>query len=133
MKRIIRAIVISFISLYAASLLLPSFSYSGSYMILAKASIVFALTTVFIKPVLKIVTIPINWLTLGLFACVLNVFILYITIGLVNGVYVTPFYFAGYSYNGFIFPAIAFTKFWSLVLTSFFISWVSNLLKWLYD
>jgi putative membrane protein len=55
-------------------------------------SAVLAFANTFIKPVLKLITLPITIITLGLFALVLNVFMLYLTQWISNSFFDTGFY-----------------------------------------
>ncbi|MCL2631673.1 MAG: phage holin family protein [Coriobacteriia bacterium] len=55
-------------------------------------SAVLALINTFIKPILKLITLPITIITLGFFALVLNVFVLYLTKWISNTYLDTGFY-----------------------------------------
>ncbi len=78
----------------AAAYIVPGIEVSsfGTALIVA---LVFGLINIFIKPVLKILTFPINLLTLGIFGLVLNVLLFWAVSGLV----------AGFAISGFI-PAL---------------------------
>jgi putative membrane protein len=58
------------------------------------ASIIFGLLNTFIKPLLFVLTLPINLITLGLFTLVINAIILLITSSLLTGFEVTGFWSA---------------------------------------
>jgi putative membrane protein len=55
------------------------------------AAIVLGLLNTFIKPILQILALPITILTLGLFYFVINVLIIYVAAGLVDGFAVNGF------------------------------------------
>ena len=50
----------------------PGVSFTGSLKSLAIAGVLLGLVNFFVKPMLKIVTLPIRMLTLGLFSLVIN-------------------------------------------------------------
>lgn len=81
--------------LYALALILtawliPGISVNGllSAMI---ACVVIALINTFIKPVLKLITLPINILTIGLFALILNALLFMLAAWLTPGIEVDSF------------------------------------------
>lgn len=55
------------------------------WKVAAVASVVIGIINVSIGPVLRLVTLPVRWLTLGLFTLVLNGFLLVIVTKVVNG------------------------------------------------
>ena len=58
------------------------------------ASIVLSFINLFLKPILKIIFLPINILSLGFFTLIINAVILYCTSGIVKGFYVKDFFSA---------------------------------------
>lgn len=56
------------------------------------ASIVYGIVKFFFKPILKILSIPINILTLGLFNLVINGAILYLSAVFYSGIYIRGFW-----------------------------------------
>lgn len=63
-----------YLSALALNVLFPSILpvYVQSYPVAIVVSIVFALVNMLIRPILKIITLPINVITLGLFSLVVN-------------------------------------------------------------
>lgn len=89
-KKIVSNIILSALSLYLVSLTMDSMSiYSLASLI--KLSIVFGLLNVTIKPILKLFSLPITFLTLGLFSLVINALVLKFAFSLVSGVYLDGF------------------------------------------
>ena len=58
------------------------------------ASIVLSFINLFLKPILKVIFLPINILSLGFFTLIINAVILYCTSGIVKGFYVKDFFSA---------------------------------------
>lgn len=84
-KKIISNIILSALSLYIVSLTMDSMSIY-SLVALLELSIVLGLLNVTIKPLVKLFSLPITFLTLGLFSLVINAFVLKIAFSIVPGV-----------------------------------------------
>ncbi|MCC5910125.1 MAG: phage holin family protein [Clostridiaceae bacterium] len=87
MKRFILSWIISGVSIYVIANILSGVDVSGFEATLIAAAILGAVN-IFIRPILVILTLPINLLTLGLFTFVINGFVLKMTAALVTGFYV---------------------------------------------
>ncbi len=76
-----------------ASYLLPGFTVSSVSMMIIGAAVL-GLLNVTLKPLLILLTLPLNLLTLGLFTLVINGIIIYITGGLIKGWHIGSFWTA---------------------------------------
>ncbi len=114
----IRSILITAITLAVLAWLLPSVGYLN-LVTLILASLVLTLLQKIVKPVLKILFLPINIVTLGLFSLVINVFILWLATFLVPGLSIEPTVLFG----------IRLGEFGTLLVISFLITFIQNLLK----
>jgi putative membrane protein len=65
------------------------------------AGIVLGLLQMFVRPVLKILFLPINIVTLGIFSWLINVFILWLATQLVPGFEIRPMLLLGYQLGEF--------------------------------
>ena len=81
------------LAIMATAYLLPGVSLSGFVPALVTA-LVLGLVNAFIKPVLLLLTLPINILTLGLFTLVINALMFWMVSGLVEGFVVPDFWTA---------------------------------------
>jgi putative membrane protein len=66
-------------ALWVATRLVPGVSYTGGWLPFLGVAVVFGVVNAFIRPVAKILTFPIILLTLGIFALVVNGFMLWLT------------------------------------------------------
>ncbi len=85
MKKISLFIVVNAISLYLVSLLMDSM-YIGSFSALLILTLIFGALNLTIKPLLQFFSLPITFLTLGLFSLVINGIVLKLAFSLVPGV-----------------------------------------------
>lgn len=73
MRSFLIKIVSAVLGLWIAVNFVPGVDFTGSLKNLALAGILLGLVNFFIKPVLKLVTLPIRMLTLGLFEIIINI------------------------------------------------------------
>ena len=82
MDRVIQ-VLINAAALYVAQLLVEGvdfdFSQEGAWWQFLLVALIFGLVNTFLKPVLRILTLPITMVTLGLFLVVINAFLLWLT------------------------------------------------------
>ncbi len=131
MKSAIRAILINTGALWLAAQAASGISYQNDFRILLFASLALAVINTLVKPLVKIVALPINFLTLGAFSWLINALMLYLVTVIVPGFSVSAFDFPGYTWKGFVIPAAQFNDFWAFVVVSLLISFIGNFLSWL--
>lgn len=66
------------VALYAASWFVAGFSFTGGIKEYAIAGVVLGLLNMLVKPVLKLISMPVIILTLGLFTIVINALLLWV-------------------------------------------------------
>lgn len=86
------------------------------------ASLVFLVINFFVSPILKLIFLPINLLTLGLFRWIINVMVLYLFDWLYAGIQISSFSFPGFSSTILVLPPAELSLFWTLVLSSLIMS-----------
>jgi putative membrane protein len=92
MKIVIKWLLIA-LGVYLASYLLDGIEVD-SFSVALIVGIVLGLINLIIKPVLKILTLPITIITLGLFSFILNAFLFYLAAVIVDGFEVNSFIYA---------------------------------------
>lgn len=95
---ILKSFLITGIAIFLLGFLFGAVTYT-SWSVLAVASIVLTLLQKFIRPVLKILFLPINIITLGFFSWVINALILWLAIALVPGFHIDPIIIGGYAFG----------------------------------
>jgi putative membrane protein len=95
--------------------------------ILILASLLLAIVDLVVKPILNLVLLPLNLITLGAFRWIINVIVIYLVTLLIPEFKVKPFIFPGLQLYGFVIPLLHFNLFWTYILISFILSLVSNL------
>lgn len=78
MDRILQTLI-NAAALYVAVLIVPNLGFTGEWWQLLLVAFIFGLVNTFLRPVLRIVTLPISIMTLGLFLVVINALMLLLT------------------------------------------------------
>jgi len=86
----IMQLLISAFAFYVTAYLIPGFVISG-WQALVVISIVWGILTLIIRPILILLTLPINFLTLGLFTFVINALLLMLMTKIVPGFSISGF------------------------------------------
>lgn len=130
MKSFVRGILVNFLALFFISQTIGGIVYSQQIIILFWASLYLSIFNLIIKPLLNLLLMPINLLTLGAFRWVINVIVLFLVTLFVNDFQIVAINFSGTSFGGFVIPSISLTFFWSLILISFIVETVSSIINW---
>lgn len=85
--------LVSALAILAAAYLLPGV-HIGGFITALIVAVVLGIINAFLKPILLLLTLPINILTLGLFTFVVNAFVILIVSSLVPGFRVDGFLWA---------------------------------------
>jgi putative membrane protein len=88
MKLILRILINAF-AIWLTAMLLESFNFSGNFWSLIVVAIIFGLINALIRPIVKLLTLPINLMTLGLFTLVINTLMLLLTVWLSDSLSLT--------------------------------------------
>jgi len=83
-------LLINALAFYITSYIIPGMVIGGWQTLLVIA-VVWGILTIFIKPILVILTLPINIMTLGLFTFVINAILLLIMSNIVPGFHLAGF------------------------------------------
>jgi len=115
---ILKPIIITLLSILILAWLLPAVSYLN-FTTLLIASVVLTILNSIVKPALKILLLPINIITLGLFSWVINVLILWLLIAIVPGFHIDQIDAFGLHLGWFF----------SLLVVSFLISLIRGIIE----
>lgn len=131
MKTILRAIFLNLVSLYLVAMFYSGLTIDNKPAVYFAAAVVWTLLNKIVKPIIKLLLLPINLLTLGLFSWVVNVITLFLLTYFIKGVAIHAYTFPGIAYQGFIIPQMHFNLLISYIITSLVLSLTHMLLIWL--
>jgi putative membrane protein len=78
MENLLFHIIANTLGIWLASRFITGVEFNGSFQYLLLAGVILGLISFFIKPVLKLITLPLRILTLGLFGIVLNMLLIWL-------------------------------------------------------
>jgi len=128
MKRFFQRSFRTFLTLAALRWFFPGFEVGDKIYILILAALLLTAINILVKPFLKLIFLPLNLVSFGLFGWVINVFSLLILTFLIDEVKFAAFQFPGLNYSGFSIPPISFSALGSLIVGSFLLSLIRRII-----
>jgi putative membrane protein len=122
MRKIIVNLLQAAASFYIAAYFLAGFKIDNTWSAYVIASLVFVIFNFFLSPIIKLLLLPINLLTLGLFRWLTNVLVLYLFDLIYDGINIMAFTYPGYSSSVISIPSGDLNLFWVLVIASLLMS-----------
>lgn len=110
-KKFFLSTILTIFAIIVAEKVIPNFSFDGSFWLLIKLSLIVTALHFLLKPILKIIFLPLIWITFGFFSIVINMMIFQI--------------------SSMFFPGMIVFNFLSLILVSMIISLVNYPLQWM--
>lgn len=131
MKGLLKNTIIDGFSLFLTAQTLSGVKVEGGFMTFVFGGLALSLMTSFLKPVLKIITLPINIVTFGTFSFVINIIVLYLLTVFIPQIKVSAFIFQGFSLYGFVIPKFFLNTFFAFVVVSFTLSVIISFFRWI--
>lgn len=128
MKHLVRVFLFNVFGLWLTTQLLPTLTIIGSWQMIMIAGFVLSILMIIVKPILKILFIPINLITFGLLSWFVDVIVLFLLTIVTPQVQITAGTLPRLSWGGFVVPAIYLSYFWALVTTSVLFTVITNIL-----
>lgn len=122
--------MINLVALYATTEFIKGLSYTGGLKSLIIGAFFFMLINWILVPLLKILFLPLNLLTVGLFSWVVNVLALY-ALTTVSSFVLFPYKFPGVNLGFLNIPPTELTTFWVAIIASVLIGVITHFLQWL--
>lgn len=131
MKVFLRHVLVNLLVLYLTDLIYPGFSIVHDFKTLLSAAFIWLLLNKIVKPIIKLLLLPINLITLNLFSWVISLLTLFLLQVLVGGISISSYSFPGASFQGFIIPAMFIGVFISYLITSTLLNALHSFIFWL--
>ncbi len=133
MKGILRNVLVYAFSLYLTQLVFSGLLVHGGLRTFIVGGILLAIGFKIIKPILSIISLPFNMLTLGLFSILIISFILFLITLVYPPLEVVPFTFKGVTLLGIEIHKFYVSPLLSYVVISGTIYLITKLINWLFD
>ena len=131
MKSFLRNTLINALSIFVLDQAVPGLSVSGGFLTLIAGGLALSLLFLVVKPVLNLISLPLNLVTLGLFSFLTNAIIFYLLTVFVTGITIASFTFPGFNFAGFVIPKIFFNTLFAFVIVALLQSLIVNFISWL--
>lgn len=131
MKSLLRSILINLLVFYLCGILYPGFSIKHDFKVLVSAAVVWFFLNKFVKPIIKLLLLPINLITLNLFSWAVSMLTLFLLQIVVGDITINAYTFPGLNYEGFIVPSFFINVFFSYLIASTLLNLLAKSIKWL--
>ncbi len=129
MKKILRQALLTIFALTTSNLIWANLYFATIPDDLIKVSFILSLFELIIKPLVKLLLLPINILTLGTIRIVINTLGLYLAIFVLDTFRVNHIFIQAHSWQGFNIPTLSLTGFWTFLISSITINLTISLYK----
>jgi putative membrane protein len=130
-KAALRDYLLNLAILWGVTEVFPGLTYTGGFRTLAIGALGLMGMNLIIIPLLKVVFLPLNILTLGIFTWVINVIALYLLTTIIPTFRLVPYNFPGGNFLGMNLPPQNLTVLWVAIIASFMIGFASRFVHWL--
>lgn len=131
MRKILSSIAINGVGLFVLSLTVSGVKITGGLPTFIFGAFTLSLMSFLLKPILNLLALPLNLVTFGTFSFLTNAIILYLLTAFVPQISINSFIFKGFSAFGFVIPEISFNAFFAYIVSSFVLSVILSLIRWL--
>lgn len=131
MKALLRSIIIYSLALYVLSLLVGGVKIVGGLQTNIIGGFVLMLLQVVLRPVLNLLTLPFNIITMGLFSIITSSIILYLLTVLVPRIVIEAYTFPGITLAGFVIPSVHLNSMATLLVSAMILSSIVWFITWL--
>ena len=131
MKTLLRNIFVYSCILFLLPKFIPGVHIDGGFTSFVIGGAVLTLMNFFLRPILNIISFPINLISLGLFSIAINALILYLLTTFVTDIKISSFTYQRMSNLGFVIPQTYFNTIFAYLYTAFVISCIDKFINWL--
>lgn len=133
MRHYLKQLIIAAIAFYTAYTLIPTINLGPDPKNILITIGGVLLVSLIIHPIFSIILLPINFLTFGLVAFILNVALIFALIQFLPAFSVAPYDFPGANIGGFIIPAVRLTQITTILAAATIITVVQKILHLIFE
>lgn len=132
-KSFLLSVAVHVLAIFLLTQIFPGVTVNGGLITLLIAGFSLTILDTIVKPILNVISFPINLLTLGLFSIVTNAIILYLLTVFVPDVIIKTFTFSGGTYGGITIAKMEFSTLMTFVIASISLSFIVTVINWLQE
>lgn len=133
MKSFLRNTVIHTLALFLLPKIIPGVLIQGGTTTLLLGGFVLTLMYLTLKPILSILSFPLNLLTFGLFSVITNSLLLYLLTIFVPGIIVRAFSYPRVEWLGFVIPSFSLNTFFAFAVSAIVLAALVGGIRWLIE
>lgn len=122
MFKLLKELLVSAVALFATVAIIPGISYQKDWRVLLAVALVFTFVQMVVKPLLDLLTLPLNFLTFGLASALVNGGLFYSLSYLVPSFTFRAFQFGGLSLGTLTIPAMVVPRFGTVMVGAVVVS-----------
>ena len=119
------------LALFLLTQCIAGFKIIGGVETFILAGFALAIVSFIAKPILTILTLPLNMATFGIFSFLTNAVILYIVTIFIPQIVIKTFIFPGTSIAGFVVPKIEVSELFAYIVAAFVLSLITWFITWI--
>jgi putative membrane protein len=131
MKTLFRRVFIYTFGLFLMQLVIPGVNIAGGIWMMLFGGVLLTLMFLILKPILNLITLPVNMMTMGIFSVFNSALILYLLTVFVGAITIEAFVYPRTDLLGVIIPTLTFNTFLAYIYSAFVLSFIDSLLSWL--
>ena len=131
MKKLLAGIIFHIFAIFLISQAFAGLKISGGIQYIALAGLVLAILNFILKPIIKLIALPLQIVTFGLFSVIINAGLLYALTRLLPQIHVSAFTSPYISFQMIHIPSYHLNLIESFIFISFVISFVVTILSWI--
>ena len=132
MKHILRGTFINSLSLFLVSIAFSGLVIKGGFPTYILAGAILTVFSILFDPIVKLITLPFNIITLGLLSFLTTLVSLFVLSLFFQNIKITDFVFRGFSFAGIEIREILFSGFLSFIAISATIYFLNKVIDWLF-
>lgn len=133
MKFLLKHFVIYTFSLYLLQFIVSGVVISDGLPTLFVGGVLLTIMFLILKPIMNLLSFPLNIVTLGFVSTITNILILYLLTVFIPSISILPFTFQGTHIVGFIIPKIAFSTFFAYAVSAVVLVVTVSLISWIFE
>lgn len=131
MKTILRNIIIIMFSLWCTNQFIPGLKSDNEFLSFLITAIIYGIFSLLLRPILKLITLPLTILTFGLASLLISPFLLFLTFSISPWFSIHPWVFDGITIFGISLPTIQFGIIPTYCICAYINELIIKLARWL--
>ena len=131
MRSLFKKYLINTFAIYLSTQFIPPFKLTDNNYQLLTASLILSILLYFIKPIINLIMLPINIITLNFTSWIINIMIVYLWIILTPGIEVNSWNFSGGNLGPIILSPMTFLRWQVIIILGIILTLIIRLFNWL--